>query len=92
VDSSFGAVVITTLSYFPFYDHEELLHMSMSGLIEVVTSLNERLPVSNRIPLQSDFSARTVRRFVEYLVGIKPFGRLGEDDSGTQIQEFLQGT
>ncbi|KAH6879619.1 hypothetical protein BKA70DRAFT_1207392 [Coprinopsis sp. MPI-PUGE-AT-0042] len=80
VDSSFDAVVISTLSYFPFRDHEELLQMSMSNLIEVVTSLNERLPINNRILLQSDFSAKTVRAFVEYLVGIKPFGRLGEDD------------
>ncbi|KAG2004896.1 hypothetical protein CC2G_003402 [Coprinopsis cinerea AmutBmut pab1-1] len=73
-DDAFGAVVISTLTSYPFQCHEDLMRMSRSQLMDVVRFLNSKLPVAKRLYVRENASEWEVRLAIEVLVGIRDPG------------------
>lgn len=71
-DPALDAIVVTTLSSYPFRCHEDLLRMSREELISVACALNKRLPASWQIPVGNEIPDAAVRSSIEVLVGIRP--------------------
>ena len=71
-DQPLDAIVITTLSSYPFCCHEDLLTMSRSQLVRVAVLLNSRLPVCSQIELADGIPDGHIRHSIERLVGIIP--------------------
>ena len=71
-DQPLDAIVITTLSSYPFCCHEDLLTMSRSQLVQAAVLLNSRLPICSQIELADGIPDGHIRHSIERLVGIIP--------------------
>ncbi|KAF7975579.1 hypothetical protein HWV62_9287 [Athelia sp. TMB] len=63
-------VIVTTLDSAPFCCHEDLVNMNRAQLIDVATSLNEKLPGALRIEIHASTTDRYIRNAIELIVGI----------------------
>lgn len=71
-DDPFDAIVITTLPFYPFCCHEDLIMMSRQQLIEVALALNNHLPNAVQIKVSDALTDVHIRHSIETLLGIIP--------------------